>query len=373
MEDKTIPSTDRARLKGCLAKWQQAKMLIGAALYVDALKPASLLSLNLQEDNFDVVTGLQSILEARKYLRKYSQENPQRWPRVRKELQSLEDDGVYQGATLLRYNEAAIQFCADQASADLNPLDESMRDRLEWSNMKMLRALMVYLDSQGWSANEVDRSMMENSDADSEDTEDFVLQNILKAADYIINWFREPLERQGTSLHAIDDEIGEMTRYARKYLPIDEESHSRIWYKLHICPDSRKWPNALRLCELGFSLPFSNAKVEKLFSSLKQIKTDRRTNLHTSTLNDLMEIKTAGPPLSKFSATIAINLWWRSSKTTRRVHQRLRQTYKRLVSTQPTTPYDSTESSEEDDTGETTWCALDLWDEWFGGTVNEKE
>ena len=101
-------------------------------------------------------------------------------------LQSLEDDGVYQGATLLRYNEAAIQFCADQASADLNRLDESMRDRLEWSNMKMLRALMVYLDSQGWSANEVDRSMMENSDADSEDTEDFVLQNILKAADYII-------------------------------------------------------------------------------------------------------------------------------------------------------------------------------------------
>ena len=55
VEDKTIPSTDRARLKGCLAKWQQAKMLIGAALYVDALKPASLLIMNLQEDNISGV------------------------------------------------------------------------------------------------------------------------------------------------------------------------------------------------------------------------------------------------------------------------------------------------------------------------------
>ena len=34
VEDKTITSTDRARLKGYLLKWRQSKMLIGAAIYI---------------------------------------------------------------------------------------------------------------------------------------------------------------------------------------------------------------------------------------------------------------------------------------------------------------------------------------------------
>lgn len=39
IEDHTVRSDDRARLKGYLQKWKQSKMLIGAALYVNVLKP----------------------------------------------------------------------------------------------------------------------------------------------------------------------------------------------------------------------------------------------------------------------------------------------------------------------------------------------
>lgn len=50
IEDTSINCSDRDRLKGYLRKWKQPKVLIGTALYVEVLKPASILSLTLQGD-----------------------------------------------------------------------------------------------------------------------------------------------------------------------------------------------------------------------------------------------------------------------------------------------------------------------------------
>ena len=58
VEDKSIKSVDRQHLKGYFLKWRQAKMIIGSALYTDALKPASLLSLTLQDDEIDMARVL---------------------------------------------------------------------------------------------------------------------------------------------------------------------------------------------------------------------------------------------------------------------------------------------------------------------------
>ena len=94
--------------------------------------------------------------------------------------------------------------------------------------------------------------------------------------------------------------------------------NKKIWYTLHTCPDSQKWPNVL-LCELLFSLPIATSRVEQTFSIVTVVKAKRRTSLHTSTLCDLLEICVEGPPLSSFSANGAVNLWWHDSNTTRRV------------------------------------------------------
>ena len=75
-EDKSIRSTDRQRLKGYLVKWREARMLIGSALYTDVLKPASLLSLTLQDDDIDVVQGIKHILKSHSTLKKLSTQNP---------------------------------------------------------------------------------------------------------------------------------------------------------------------------------------------------------------------------------------------------------------------------------------------------------
>ena len=47
--DHSVKASDRAQLAGYSKKWTCAKFVFGCALYIDAPKPASLLSLSLQE------------------------------------------------------------------------------------------------------------------------------------------------------------------------------------------------------------------------------------------------------------------------------------------------------------------------------------
>ncbi len=159
----------------------------------------------------------------------------------------------------------------------------------------------------------------------------------------------------------LPDEIEDAADYARRYLGLETTNYRKVWYNLHVCPDCSHWPNVLSLCELAFSLPFSNGRVEQIISSLKVLKTKNRTSLKTSTLDDLLEIFVEGPPLDCFSSDQAVELWWRDSCTTRRVNQGPRKPY-RPRSGKDDLPGRSTE--ELDSETEST-LALDDWDKWF--------
>ena len=65
VEDSSISNKDKTRQKGHLSKWQQGKVLIGRAFYVDALKALSILSKDLQAEKLDVVSGLQNIIKSK--------------------------------------------------------------------------------------------------------------------------------------------------------------------------------------------------------------------------------------------------------------------------------------------------------------------
>ena len=91
-EDKSIKSTDRQRLKGYLLKWRDARMIIGSALYADALKPASLLSLTLQADDINIVQGIKHILKAHSALKKLTSQDPVEWPVTKVVLSRLKDE-----------------------------------------------------------------------------------------------------------------------------------------------------------------------------------------------------------------------------------------------------------------------------------------
>ena len=89
---------------------------------------------------------------------------------------------------------------------------------------------------------------------------------------------------------------------------------------------------------------------------MKVIKSERRNSLHTSTLDDLLEINLEGPQFDTFSADSAVELWW--SEVARRPNQKSRKEYR---------PRDKSNSPDElEESGKATEeFSLDDWDQWF--------
>ena len=140
------------------------------------------------------------------------------------------------------------------------------------------------------------------------------MEHIITAADYIVSLFRPPLEAKGASISSFNDELEEIVSFGRKYINIEQEDYKKTWYKLHTTFESKKWPSVLLLSNLLFSLPFTTAAVESVFSKLKIIKTERRCSLQTSTLDDLLEVNLEGPTIKNFSSASAVELWWHDRK-----------------------------------------------------------
>jgi hypothetical protein len=166
-----------------------------------------------------------------------------------------------------------------------------------------------------------------SSSSSDDEQQDQVLQEVLSTVDILVERFRAPLQAKGADIFALREETLAILQYARQHLPIVSKPYRKIWYYLHTCPNAGQWKNALLLCELLFSLPFSNAKVERIFSTLKIVKSNRRTTLSRSALHDLLEINAEGPPLEEFSPLSAAQLWWSSCNTTRRTNQHTRKQY----------------------------------------------
>ena len=153
IEDKSIKGNDRAKVKGYLQKWKHARMLIGSALYVDVLKPACCLSLSLQCDHLDIIAGIKAVLEASKSLQGMSKQDPIEWPTVKlvcSRVKDEENEKVYQGAVVRGYSAVVLEECADVAKRDMQQLASEIKARLEWSDMKLLRSAVAFLDTQGW-------------------------------------------------------------------------------------------------------------------------------------------------------------------------------------------------------------------------------
>ena len=108
-EDTSLKPEDRARLKGYLKKWMQYRTIVGCAMYVDILKPPSLLSLSLQGCELDIVLGIKNILKSTTALKSLAGQNPFEWPTVKLLLGRIKDEGgekSYQGAVLKNFSPA---------------------------------------------------------------------------------------------------------------------------------------------------------------------------------------------------------------------------------------------------------------------------
>ncbi|ELT93189.1 hypothetical protein CAPTEDRAFT_201411 [Capitella teleta] len=68
-------------------------------------------------------------------------------------------------------------------------------------------------------------------------------------------------------------------------------------------------PNLISLIDLLLSLPASSAEAERVFSSLKQVKSDIHSKLMDSSVSDLLTIQLISPAIKDFNPTEAIHLW----------------------------------------------------------------
>lgn len=67
--------------------------------------------------------------------------------------------------------------------------------------------------------------------------------------------------------------------------------------------------NVLHIIELLLITPFTNAKVERLFSRMNRIKTTLRNRLSTQRLDAQLRIGEEGCPLAEFNAEEALQYW----------------------------------------------------------------
>ena len=93
-----------------------------------------------------------------------------------------------------------------------------------------------------------------------------------------------------------------------------EEIKCLTWEKVNR-QYGRGHTNILSVIDLLLTPPASSAEVERGFSQLKLLKTDMRSKLKESHLNDLMSIKLLSAPVPEFDPAEAIQLWNTSGRS----------------------------------------------------------
>ena len=66
----------------------------------------------------------------------------------------------------------------------------------------------------------------------------------------------------------------ELVEHTNKALPLARVSYLAIWRKSFTAPKSKGWSDVLLMIKLLLTIPVSNAKLERIFSKLKCVKTN---------------------------------------------------------------------------------------------------
>ena len=302
---RSVKSADRQKLKGYLLQWRDAKMLLGCGVFLDLLKPAALLCKVLQNDDLCIVGAIEAIIKTSNSIEKLQKLSYTDLPTVKRILCTMQqDDGSisYQGALITNY-ERARTFFASHTEQFARAIIHCMRQRLTLQSPHLLSNAFMILAPKGWE------KAQEPSFA-------------FDAIDNLSDKFRVPLEKSGIDCTHLHEEWEDIVEYSKRYLNLTSEDYRSLWWKLFNTKDSKKWMNILGLVELLFCLPMANGRVERVFSQLKGIKSEKRHRLGKDRLEALVRISVEGSHPSVWDATGAVQLWW-YSKVRRQGHEAL--------------------------------------------------
>ena len=125
--------------------------------------------------------------------------------------------------------------------------------------------------------------------------------------------FATPLQNAGVDISLLEEEWKGIVDYAKRYLNL-LQPYRETWWKLINAVCFSKWSNILSLIEFLFCIPMTNGHVECIFSTLNNIKSEKRSSLSEDHLDDLLRITVDGPPLKEWDSHRAARLWWKAKK-----------------------------------------------------------
>ena len=206
---------------------------------------------------------------------------------------------TYQGAILACYDQG-VAFLQAHKNEYAESVVSCLKERVKVQHCNVLSHALSLLATQGWEKPES-------------------VGLIAAALESLSSHFKVPLEGSEVDCSVLQEEWDDMSDYAKRYLSLATEDYRTIWWKLFNAANASKWGNALSLVELLFCFPMANGRLERVFSSLKLIKTDRHNRLGEDRLDHLVRIAVDGPPFHQWEATDAVQLWWKSRTQRRQV------------------------------------------------------
>ena len=157
IEDQTIPSKDRARIKGYLKQWRRSKMLLLVSLFFDLLNIPSTLSLSFQREDLDPVQSLNPIQKTRVRLELFASKSFEKLPNVHDFLARIshkEDGKYFLDIKMVDYDNAK-SFVSKRKNESMGRVRDCPSHRLEHEEESedILSKAHLILDCETWVKN----------------------------------------------------------------------------------------------------------------------------------------------------------------------------------------------------------------------------
>ena len=316
-QDESYKSNDRSKFPGYLRKWKQAKTPSYLPLFIELLSPLRVLSLAFQDEEVDIVNTAANIKKTKRMLKRLKATLTFNLPKVKSfidEIKENEDgDKTFQGVKLTYY-ERALDGVETLKDGLTSLIENAIEQRLEDDSNDLIEKAAKTLNTIAWDQKD------ENGD-----------NNLMFADEELVDVFSHfeiPLRKAGFNGNKDDliEQWHDLIEYTVKYLHPSSSDYHKCWFKIFNTTMSKHWELPLLIIGLLFTLPVSNAFVERLFSLMKRVKTPVRSSMGNVMLNSIIRICQEGPSPDKFDATATLKKFLEAKD--RRPSQSVREKYK---------------------------------------------
>ena len=129
------------------------------------------------------------------------------------------------------------------------------------------------------------------------------------AVDELLGLFKDLPQQNGCDVGMVLTEWDTLKAFVLPLIASNKETgYLGIWKRVFTNDFVKtECVNIIHLIEILFMIIFTNAKVERMLSRMKRVKSDWRTRLHRDTLDDLLRIGEEGPSIQNFNPDTAID------------------------------------------------------------------